>query len=201
MKRLFITLCLLAFVTVGLRAQNVSADDLKRAADYLKKTSDGFLAATKGLSEGQLKFKPGPTRWSVAEVSEHIAAAEGFLMGMIQEKVMKAPARSAAANLKEIDDFVLKAIPDRSKKAQAPEPLIPINRFGSTDAALKQFKESRAKTVAFLKDTKDLRQHAIDSPLGKELDAYQWVLFIAAHSERHTKQIDEVKADPNFPKK
>jgi len=26
------------------------------------------------------------------------------------------------------------------------------------------------------------------------------VLFIAAHSERHTKQIHEVKADPNFPK-
>jgi hypothetical protein len=27
------------------------------------------------------------------------------------------------------------------------------------------------------------------------------VLLIAAHSERHTKQINEVKADPNFPKK
>jgi len=40
----------------------------------------------------------------------------------------------------------------------------------------------------------------MDSPLGKQLDAYQWVLFIAAHSERHTKQIDEVKADPHFPK-
>jgi hypothetical protein len=26
------------------------------------------------------------------------------------------------------------------------------------------------------------------------------VLFIAAHSERHTKQINEVRADPNFPK-
>jgi len=26
------------------------------------------------------------------------------------------------------------------------------------------------------------------------------VLFIAAHSERHTKQILEVKADPGFPK-
>ena len=27
------------------------------------------------------------------------------------------------------------------------------------------------------------------------------VLFIAAHSERHTKQILEVKSDPNFPAK
>jgi len=40
----------------------------------------------------------------------------------------------------------------------------------------------------------------MDSPLGKKMDAYQWILFIAAHSERHTKQLLEVKADPNFPK-
>jgi hypothetical protein len=37
--------------------------------------------------------------------------------------------------------------------------------------------------------------------VGKKLDGYEWVLFISAHSERHTKQIDEVKADPTFPKK
>ena len=35
---------------------------------------------------------------------------------------------------------------------------------------------------------------------GKKLDGYEWLLYIAAHSERHTKQIDEVKADPHFPK-
>jgi hypothetical protein len=45
-----------------------------------------------------------------------------------------------------------------------------------------------------------MRGHAIDSPMGVKLDAYEWILFISAHSERHTKQILEVKADPNFPK-
>lgn len=65
---------------------------------------------------------------------------------------------------------------------------------------MKQFIESRTQTEDFLRSHNDLRAHAIDSPLGKELDAYEWVLFIAAHSARHTKQILEVKADPNFPK-
>jgi hypothetical protein len=32
------------------------------------------------------------------------------------------------------------------------------------------------------------------------LDAYRWVLLMSAHTERHTNQIKEVKADPNFPK-
>lgn len=122
-------------------------------------------------------------------------------MDLVQKQVMQAPARTEAVDLKAIDDFVVTAIADRSQKVQAPEPLAPSNRFGSAEASVKHFKESRAKTLAFLNETKDLRDHAIDSPLGKKLDAYQWLLFISAHSERHTKQIEEVKADPSFPKK
>ena len=33
-----------------------------------------------------------------------------------------------------------------------------------------------------------------------KLDCYEWILFLTAHSERHLKQILEVKADPGFPK-
>jgi len=201
MKRLLFALCLTLLVTPALKAQNLSKEEVNSAVKYLQKTEAGVLAATKGLSEAQWNFKPATNRWSVAEVTEHIAAAEDFLMNLIQEQVMKAPGRTNAVDVKAIDAFVLKAIPDRSVKAQAPEPLQPDNRFGSPQASLKHFKASRARTIAFLKSTKDLRGHAITSPLGKELDGYEWVLFIAAHSERHTKQIEEVKADPNFPKK
>jgi hypothetical protein len=91
-------------------------------------------------------------------------------------------------------------IPDRSQKAQAPEPLVPTNRFGSYDGSLKHFVASRATTEEFLKTTPGLRDHAVDSPMNMKLDGYQFILLIAAHSERHTKQILEVKADPNYPK-
>jgi hypothetical protein len=100
-----------------------------------------------------------------------------------------------------MDEMVLTRVPDRTNKAQAPEPLKPTNRYGSPDAAVKHFVDSRNRTINFLQKTEDLRAHVVDSPLGKKLDAYQWILFISAHSERHTKQINEVKADPNFPKK
>lgn len=201
MKRLLIALSLAALVSPVLRAQTLTSEEINKAVKYLEKTRADVLAATRGLSEAQWNFKPATNRWSVAEVTEHIAAAEDFLMVMIREKVMKAPARTNAVDVIAIDELVLQRIPDRSVKAQAPEPLQPNNRFGSPKDSLKHFQESRAKTVEFVKTTKDLRQHAADSPLGKQLDGYEWVLFIAAHSERHTKQIDEVKADPNFPKK
>ena len=96
--------------------------------------------------------------------------------------------------------MVMAAVPDRSHKAQAPDPLKPTNRYGSPQGSLKAFNETRAQTEDFLRTHDDLRAHALDSPMGKKLDAYEWVLFIAAHSARHTKQIAEVKADPNFPK-
>jgi hypothetical protein len=201
MKRLFISLYLVSLGYPSLRAQGVSANELSRATDYFNRTSAGFISAINGLSDARLNFKQGPTRWSVAEVAEHISVTEDFLMTMIREQVMKAPARAEAANLKEIDDFVIQAITDRTNKAQASEPIAPHNQYGSTAGSLAHFKKSRARTLAFLYETKDLRQHAIDSPLGKQLDGYQWLLFISGHSERHTKQINEVKADPNFPKK
>jgi hypothetical protein len=134
-------------------------------------------------------------------VTEHIAAAEDFLMGMITTQVMKAPARPAGDDVKAIDDMVVAKVPDRSKKAQAPEPLKPTNRYGSPAGSLKHFTEARAQTEDFLKTHDDLRDHAIDSPMGKKLDGYEWILFVAGNSERRTKQINEVKADPNFPKK
>ena len=201
MKRLLFAFCLTVFICPALRAQDPSPEDIKKAVQYLKQTEAGVEKATKGLSEAQWNFKPATNRWSVAEVTEHIAAAEDLLRNMIEEQVMKAGPRTNAEDVAAIDAFVLARIPDRSVKAQAPEPLVPNNRYGSPQASLKHFEESRAKTIVFVKTTKDLRGHAAPSPLGKTLDAYEWVLFIAAHSERHTKQINEVKADPNYPKR
>lgn len=198
--------CLILIVSLGLIAAAQAATpeltqaDRDSAMKYLESTRQGIVDATQGLSANQWNFKPGPDRWSIAEVMEHIAAAEDYLEGNVTDKVMKAPARQGDADVKAIDEMVLKGVPDRSHKAQAPEPLKPTNRYGSPEASLKHFLESRQRTEDFLKSTNDLRAHATDSPLGKQLDAYEWILFVAAHSDRHTKQILEVKADPNFPK-
>jgi len=201
MKRILLALSLAVLLSPVLRAQNLTPEERNRAVKYLEKTRDEVLQATKGLSDAQWNFKPAPDRWSVAEIIEHIAATEDSLMDNVRNKVMKAPARTEADNVKALDEMVLQRIPDRTTKAQAPEPLKPTNRFGSPKQSLKHFLDSRTETIAFLKKTDDLRQHATDSLLRKKLDGYEWVLFVAAHSERHTKQIEEVKADPNFPKK
>lgn len=191
--------CWVAACVAALPAATLSTEERERARDELHRTRDAVLAAAADLSPEQWSFKPAADRWSVGDIVEHIAATEAGLLAMVQEKVMKAPARTEAVDLKETDALVLSAISDRTKKAEAPEPFIPKNRFGSAGGTLAQFKSNREKTLSFLDNTNDLRDHATDSPLGRPLDGYQWLLFISAHADRHLKQLLEVKADPNFP--
>jgi hypothetical protein len=204
MRKVLIGLAMLltACCATTIRAQDVSQADKDRALAYLESTKKGVMDATKGLTDAQWNFRAAPDRWSIAEVMEHLAAAEDMIRGMDQEQVMKSPVISPRdpEELKKIDATVLAQVPDRSHRIQAPDPLKPTNRFGSPAEAEKHFLESRLLTEEYLKTARDLRAHAVDSPMGVKLDGYEWVLLIAAHSERHTKQILEVKADPNFPK-
>jgi hypothetical protein len=180
-------------------AASLTDADRKEGLAQLDRTRAGVVEATKGLSEAQWKFKSAPDRWSVAEVLEHIALAEDFLFENTTKNVMSAPTGPTDRDPQAGDQFVLKVIPDRTNKFTAPEPLVPTGRWPPHEA-LDRFLAGRARTAEFLKSTPDLREHVVDSPVGQKMDAYQWLLFMSAHSERHTKQILEVKADPNFPK-
>ena len=180
-------------------AQELTQTEKDHALQYLESTKKDVLVATKGLSEAQWNFKPGPDRWSVAQVMEHIAASEDFIRANFLDKVMTLPGGEPGRDAKKMDAAVEAMIPDRSHKAQAPEPLVPNNRFGTPEGSLKHFLESRETTEQYLRSTAGLRDHVMDGPVGK-MDGYEFILFIAAHNERHVKQINEVKADPNFPK-
>jgi hypothetical protein len=194
-------IALLAVIGVAaISAQELTQTEREHALQYLESTKKDVVDATKNLSDAQWTFKPGPDRWSVAQVMEHIAAAEDFIrVDFVQKKVMTLPAGEPGRDVKKIDAAVEAMIPDRSHKAQAPEPLVPNNRYGSPEGSLKHFIESREITEQFLRSNSGLRDHVMDGPVGK-MDGYEFILFIAGHSERHVKQIDEVKADPKFPK-
>jgi len=199
MKRAVVLVCAVLCLSFATFGQALTPADRDRGVKYLEQTRDAVVEATKGLSEAQWKFKAGPERWSVAETLEHIALAEEFILGQVKDKIMQAPAGAPDRDTAKIDAAVLAMIPDRSHKAQAPPPLVPTGRW-TPQETLDHFLKSRAATIEFVKTAPDLRAHVADSPLGMPLDGYEWLLFIGAHSERHTKQILEVKADANFPK-
>ncbi len=181
---------------------SLTAEERNRALEYLKQTQKDFLASIDGVSDAQWKFKAAPDRWSIAETAEHIAVAEQMIWELVSGKIMKSPATpEKRAEAKGKEETILKAIPDRSRKAQAPEQLKPTGRFATRADLTKEFESIRGQEISSVADTKeDLRSHFEEHPFLKTMDAYQWLLFNGAHCKRHTAQILEVKADPNYPK-
>jgi hypothetical protein len=208
LSRISLAVAICLFVAVAALAQTaaptptLSAAERENALKSLQATHDAFLQSISGLSEKQWTFKAAPDRWSIAEVSEHIAVAESMIFGLVQTKFMPGPPTpEKRAEVKVTDEVILERVPDRSRKAQAPEFLKPTGRFADRAAVTKAFEDARAKTMDYVRTTTDdLRDHFGPHPMLGTMDAYQWILLISAHSERHTKQIEEVKADPNFPK-
>src|SRR3954467_2017707 len=111
MKKTSLLTCALLLLSTVAFGQELTKADRERGVAYLEKTRDGVVAATKGLSEAQMKFKPAPDRWSVAETLEHIALAEGFIFGNVTDKVMKAPAGAADRDVAVTDAMVLAMLP------------------------------------------------------------------------------------------
>jgi len=192
-----------AFLVCSFTSVSPTLTDKERkdAIDQLAKTEQGVFNSLKGLSDAQLNFKPAPDRWSISECVKHIAMTEMFLWKMTDSALKQPADASKRSAIKVTDDQVLQMIESRAQKVKTFTPLEPQNTpFKSCPDALSSFYDSRKMLTDFMATTSDdMRDHVVTLPFGA-FDSYQMVLFIAAHSNRHTQQIDEVKADPNFPK-
>ncbi|MCL6506007.1 MAG: DinB family protein [Bryobacteraceae bacterium] len=191
----------LAFA-VAAAAATLTQGDRDFAMSHLHASRKLFLDAVAGLSEAQWKFKPAPDRWSIAECAEHIVLTEDAIFQLVTEKILKSPPAAGLPRATRADDEeLIRRLKDRSQRTQAPEFLRPSGRWPSRESLIEHFKQSRDRTIAFVESTQaDLRAHVAPHPVREHMDAYQWLLLLAAHAERHTAQIEEIKADPKFPR-
>jgi len=202
MKKISFILAIVAICAFTGAKDPLTEKERKFASDFLSNTQNTLVDITKGLSEEQLKYKTAPERWSIDDCVKHIAAAENGLW-MMADSIIKSPANpEKRSEIKSSDEQIITMITDRSFKAQAPESLKPQNTpFKTYSDAIKAFNDSRSKLIQYVNSTdNDLRGHVVNFPVGV-FDTYQMLLFIGAHSKRHTLQIQEVMADPGFPKK
>jgi len=179
----------------------LSKKERKFSADLMKNTKTDLQNAIKSLSQAQLDYKPASDRWSVKECVYHIAVSEKNLWVML-EKSMKEPATpEKKKDLKVTDEQVVKMIEDRTNKVKTFPAFEPQNTgYKSLDDAINDFKVNRTAHIKYIKATsEDMRNHFVQMPFGL-LDCYQLSLMIASHTNRHTQQLNEVKADPGFPK-
>jgi DinB superfamily len=204
MKKILAFAAVLLFISTSsfvlTEPSTLSKEERKYAAGLLKETKKYFLKNTKGLSDAQLDFKASPEKWSIRQCMEHIALSESFLDQVIQGTLKGAANPEKRSEIKIKDEDLVIMLTDRTKKAQAPEPIQPKGSFKTADEAIAAFSVARDKHIDYIKTTQDdMRNHCVPHPAFGMMDTYQWMLLLAGHSKRHTLQIEEVKASPGFP--
>ena len=175
-----------------------SAQEKNTVLQYLQQAQDGLISTVSGLSEAQSNFKPAAAVWSVAGIVEHLAIVEDLVVTRLDQL-------ATSANVPEeprfqgSDAVLIERVRDRSQKFKTLERGQPTGN-PLTDS-LERLNTSRKRVMAFVQSAPaDFRQHAMPHPVFGPLDGHQWLLALAGHCVRHTEQIIEAKADPNFPR-
>lgn len=199
MKKLRISVLILALVGFSFNDAKLTDAERQMAVEHLSNSRDNLLADLEGLSEAQLNFKPSAESWSVAECVEHLAISENACDDMIQGAMTEMADASRRAEVTITDEKLLEMITNRTDKVKTSEAFEPSGKFGSYEQTLDAFLSKRNEHIDYIAKTEDdLRNHYSQLPFGT-VDAYQVFLFFSGHTQRHTQQIEEVMANPDFP--
>ena len=165
----------------------------------LDATRARLTASVEGLGEGQEHFRPAPERWSIADIFEHLAIAEASSVKLFDRLLQKAEAEGCTRA--EGDPFapvsiVEQATPFRGQKFQSPEQIRPTGEvplaasLASLDQSLEQIRALRPRL-----ERADCAEQRVPHPIFGPLNLYQWLVFTAAHEERHLAQINALKEE------
>jgi hypothetical protein len=162
-----------------------------------------FIASASGLTAEQANFKPAPDVWSIAEITEHMVWAEhSGISGMWR-------AIDGIENNRPVwtGEFVHKGLSieqiiEKTWKEKEQVPEIAKPRWGGPVAywiaaltACQGVLEDLGKALEGLDVEHVIYPHIISGPL----NVPQRIEFLRFHLQRHQKQIENIKAHPDFP--
>ena len=154
----------------------------------LEDSRDEFLAATRGIMEDQARAKSDPARWSILECVEHVTTVEERFL----KRLETAPRLNAPRVDKQKEADLARRVPDRTVRAQAPEPALPTGRFATLAEALEQFGIDRAQTIRFAKDrAAELYWLSLEHQRFGPVNGSEFLVIMAGHARRHAAQIRE----------
>ena len=174
---------------------------IEEVLGYLDTERNALREAVELVPSGLRDQAPGPDRWSVAQVLQHLAIIEKRIgIGMTK---WIADARAGGTGPETETSSVMNSLPlqliaDRSKPRDAPEEVRPS---GDIDAASAwtSLEQTRAALRAAILDGDGLALSEVVQPhpvLGP-INLYQWALFVGSHETRHTGQVREIAAQLN----
>jgi hypothetical protein len=178
----------------GVAAAPMTSLERQRLVAHLEMTASWFADEVSRLSPAQLAFRPDPESWTVLEVIDHLVVV-GPIYWQDLQNALKAPAGRKTTTT---DANMLWYGIDRTNREKAIPGEVPKG-LRDLKTGLDAYRKQHARLLQYVRTTEDdLRGHFVDR---QGSDAYQWVLLISTHEQRHILQIREIKADPRFPAK
>lgn len=197
---LHLSLILLLLVNSLFAQKRWTEDDRTYLLQHLRQTRDWMTKETASLSEAEWNFKESPNRWSIKEVTEHIAIWEMLFMHEVSRAFRTAPdtARTAWAD-SVYEGFILEEKPHVSVEYTKPFTYTLPMGLADGKTNVSWFVKMRNESIAFLDSTqRDLRLY-YQSPIRPNV--HQVYISAWGHCERHLRQIRKIKAHPNYPKR
>lgn len=163
---------------------------------HMQMTESWLIDEVSSLSPAQLNFRMAPGRWTILEVVEHLVIAEPTYWQQLQAAVKQAPQKLEKPPT---DEAVLWHGIDRMHHEKTEPAKEPKGQLTDVSQGLESFRKLHAMMLDYARSTDDdLRSHAVPE---WGTDAYQCLLGISTHDQRHILQIREIKADAAYPKK
>jgi hypothetical protein len=193
-----ICLLLLSTPIIGF-AQPLSDEERKAIVDLANSSRKSFESEARDLIPSQLAYKPSTSAWTILQLIEHQALLDRAVLAIVQGLGKGTLAGDSPGNLL-ADEIITSAFSTLGK----PYPMLtgtePNGSLGDDRKPFKAFVEARKALLEYLKETKDpLRARRTEGPVGK-LDAYQWVIYLAAATERNARELKGFKSLKSFPK-
>ncbi|MEQ9424878.1 MAG: DinB family protein [Cyclobacteriaceae bacterium] len=207
MKTLLISVVMIMFGTSSKSAGEMSEAQRDYLVDYLTDTEKNLFEKVKKLSADQWLYKPAEDVWSIAQICDHLMNAEESLTKRSRGLLEAPPQYDKQVDMDSRVEAVLNIISEKNRKtakipvAAGTEPMTTEVRWKTPKEFIKEFKALRDENIKFIRTTdKPLLAHynPLIAQLG-EMNSYLWTVFMAAHSARHTAQIEEVKGHDSYP--
>jgi hypothetical protein len=152
-----------------------------------------LVAVATSTPEDCARVRPAEGCWSVLEVVEHITLSDRRMW----KRYLDAGPNTNVVN-PDADRFIEEVGHDRSARRNAPQHVLPVGQFASLVEGVREYRRTRSEIAAFVEDSvENFRDKLVQHPVA-EMDGHQLFLLIAAHSERHTRQIEEIKNSSTY---
>ena len=174
---------------------------LEEVLNYLDSERTALRAAVDLVPTELRDQRPGPDRWSVALVLQHLVIIEKRIAMGVTKWVGDAratglgPETETSSVLNSLD---LALIGDRSRPRTAPVDVAPSGDLDAASAWTALEKTRAALRAGALPgDGLALGEVIQPHPVLGPINIYQWLLFVGAHEARHTAQVREIAAELN----